>query len=381
MDATALTLNAEYQDSFGADKLLEVGNKFQKEHPFVPHDVPADYSRFWPAVWDRYWPTVLIWGIGLALWNQRKGAKVWIETPRIALASLFPGISLIVYPFRIDQTRQDRSAIEFACGLIIAVVSFVGAAAGSLAKAQTGFGDKSKVEEIKKKRKRFFAGTINFGVGYSSELPASYIGAIFNASPNVSTTVKLTLDNGFYIAATSWNGMDHPGLNANLGDWANGTVGYVRKFGRTTLTGEAIYLDAAPLQRSRNDFFTVRSTIAYALGKDSRYGTLSGTARGLWENTAPTIVGGVYGYLGYTRNVRIPGTPISLAPSTELRIDPGGNLRTAANRSDSPDDWIYSFRNGKVSPCARSSARKDQSKKSFRSKSITDHGSCLAASR
>ena len=267
---------------------------------------------------------MFIWAAGLTLWNVQRGEKVWLEIPRITVASLFPGISLFIYPFRIDQTRQGKSAIEFACWLLMAFVSLVGAGAGSLAKAQTeALGSKFQKEETKKKKKRFSDGTMTLTTGISSELPSAITGSIFNQAPNLQTTFGVKLDNGLFASATNWHGLDHVSLNANLGDWLLGAVGYSHQVGKLAVTTEGIYMEPAPFQMIRGDYGTVRGTVAYAFGDKGKYGTLAGTAREMWKANGKFVDHGTYGYVNYSRPTKIAGTPISLVPSAELRIDPG----------------------------------------------------------
>ncbi len=315
-----LEIHARYQETFGATVMQAASRKFELAHPVKIKNIPTDYSKVGPAIQEIYMPCIFIWVCILSLYAHRNNLKMICEWPRIAVASLFPIASLVVYPIRLDKTRQARSALEFACGCLMLVFSF-GTAAGSLAKAQTGpFGGKSTKE--KSQKKKFFAGTLTLTTGVSSELPAVMSGGIFDSKPNLQTTTKVALDNGFYGVVTLCKALDHVGMT-NFGDWLIGTMGYTKKFGRTSLTVEGVYMDNPSITMVRGDYPTVRGTIARSLGKNGEQGTLSGTVRGMWKMTGKVIDGGPYGYVGYARSVKVPRTPISLAPSTELRIDPG----------------------------------------------------------
>lgn len=314
--------NQAYQNVFLLHQMQQVSDVYWKTHSLHPPEVSGDYANAWAAAKMAYLPIVLIWMCGLFLWVHRSEMKLWYEVPRIVIASLAPIVSVFVYPVRIDQTRQVKSAMEFACGILMLIFSF-GTAAGSLAKAQTGpLGGKSTNELTKKKRERR-RGTLTITTGISSELPSSISGSIFDAAPNLQTTVKVAMDSGWYSSVTWWKGMDHFDPNANMSDWLIGTAGYTRKLHAISVTAEGVYMNPAPLSVGLGDFATVRGTISYALGKNGRQGTIFGTAREMWKLAKGYTDRGAYGYIGYNRNVKVPAVHTPVATSAEIRIDPG----------------------------------------------------------
>ncbi|MGC9968912.1 MAG: hypothetical protein ABSC29_04275 [Minisyncoccia bacterium] len=329
VDQTLTTVNAKYSEAFGLQEMQEAGKKFSMTRSIEPPTVPADYHRVWPEVRKAYWLAVLIYGLGiLPIWITRRGMRVWYEIPRIVAASLTFFVSWFVYPIRLDQTRQARSALEFACGFLMLIFSF-GTAAGSLAKAQTGgaFGGKSTSEEIKKKRRR---ATVVLSTSISSELPSAISGSIFNPAPNLQSSLTVRWDNGLYGSITQWKGLDHRDPNANLGDWLLGTAGYSRRFSRMSVTAEGTYANPAPLSLVCGDYAIFRATVAFPLGEGGKQGTVLGTVREVLKFNKGFIDAGTYGYLGYNRDVKVPGLPIPVATSSELRFDPGNIGRGAA---------------------------------------------------
>ena len=315
------SINQEYIGVFSINAMQAASDTFWKTHTIRPPETPADYTKAWPTMRNAYPSFVFIWACGLALWEYRRGMKVRYEVPRIIIASLLPIISSIVYPVRLDKTRQVRSALEFACGVLMFIFSF-GTAAGSLAKAQLGpFGGKSSTEETKKKKRHGIATLL---IGGNSQLPGSIGGSIFDGKPNLNVGLKLALDNGLYASVTQYHGLDHLDPDHNASDWIFTSAGYVRKFGRTTVTVEGTHMNAVPFSILRGDYLSARAIASIALGKTGRFGSIYGSIREMWKfRKGMTPDTGIYGYFGHTRDAKVPHVPVPIATSSELRFDPG----------------------------------------------------------
>lgn len=331
---TRAGVNLKYVVAFGAYRMREASDEFRKSDSLERPRVSADYSRVWPLAIRAYWLGAIIYGLGiLPLWIKQRGMKVWCEVPRMVVASLTFLVSWFVFPVRVDQTRQVKSALEFASGMVMLFFT-LGGTGGTLAKAQTGSGVGKDLNSLLDKKKRKTSLTATLSTGISSELPSAISGGIFNAAPNLQTTLKIANTNGTYFSFTQWKGLDHLDPNANLGDWVIGTVGATHKlFGKFTGTVEGSYMDSAPLQLSRGDTASVRSTLAYAMGDNGKDGAIFGTVRELWKTKVAGASKGTYGYVGYRRT--IPFLPF-FAPAShaeisgELRLDPGNIGRGAS---------------------------------------------------
>lgn len=326
-------INQKYLAVFGGGRMRETSEAFQKVESFDEPRVAADYSLVWPAAEKAYILGMLIYGLGiLPLWIKRRGMKIWCEIPRMVVASLMFAVSWFVFPIRVDQTKQVKGALEFACGVLMLFFS-LGGAGGSLAKAQAGQGigkDLSRLLDKKGKRKPTATATLSTGI--SSELPSVITGSIFDAAPNLQTTAKIAFDNGIYVSATQWRGLNHLDPNLNMSDWVIGTVGYTHRLPKFVVTVEGSYMDSAPLERSRGDNASIRCTFAYPMGDNGKRGTVFGTVRELWKTKMAGASKGTYGYVGFRRPV--PFLPfLTKAPaeaSSELRLDPGNIGRGAS---------------------------------------------------
>ena len=324
----------KYRAAFGGHRMLESSEAFWKTNSLEPPRAASDYARVWPSAFRAYWLGALIYGLGiLPLWIKQRGMMVWYEVPRIVMASLTFFASWFVFPVRIDQTRQMKSALEFASGVIMFFCA-LGGAGGSLAKAQTAQGAQKDLGRLLDKKKRQQSPvTVTLSTSVVSELPSAISGSIFNAAPNLQTTLRVARDNGTYVSFAQWKGLDHLDPNANMGDWVVGAVGYTHSFfKRLTGTFEGSYMDSAPLSHSRGDTASVRGTFAYAMGDGGRGGTIFGAVRELWKTKTAGASKGTYGYLGYRRPVHLPPS-LAVAPaeiSGELRLDPGNIGRGAS---------------------------------------------------
>lgn len=318
---------AAYDSAFGEDLMRQTANKYWKEHdPYANQGAPVDYAAFWSACRTMYWPAVVIWGFGiLPLWLTRRGMKVWYEIPRIIPASLTFFGSWVIYPTRLDQTRQAKSALEFACNLLIAFFS-LGVAGGSIAKAQTGvLRIKAKTEQVEKRKRH---GTVTLTTGISSEMASGISGGIFTEHPSFQTNLRIAMNNGFYVFASQFMGLNDPDPSSDAGDWLLNGIGYTKAFGKYSIASEGSIMSAPAFSCLRGDYFVLRGTISKRLGKKGGSATLYGAVREVWKMTGKTADSGTYGYLGYNRGTNVLWVPTVM--TTELKLDPGNIGKGAA---------------------------------------------------
>lgn len=321
-----ISQKAAYDGTFGEDLMRRTADKFWKEHDReADNSIPADYTMFLSACRTAYWPAVMVWGLGiLPLWLTRRGMKVWYEIPRIIPASLTFFGSWIIYPIRLDQTRQAKSSLEFACNLLIAFFS-LGVAGGSVAKAQSGaIRIKAKTEQVERRRH----GIITLTTGVSSEMAGGIAGGIFTEHPSLQTALRVSLNNGLYAFTSQFMGLNDLDPSSDAGDWLWNGIGYAKKFGKYSIVSEGSIMNAPAFSCLRGDYFILRGTVSRSLGQKGSSGTVYGTVREVWKMTGNVADSGTYGYLGYNRGTNILGIPT--ATTTELKLDPGNIGKSAA---------------------------------------------------